>query len=331
MKWRSEREDQLQRDRKGDSNERTSGDKPGLVSYPNHRLAPLLYRARSITSCSAHRTHSLTILALRLFSRAMSSSSPAAPPPVRILIGTHLPTTASYKTLTDTLQTVGTGAVGAFYGSRLALAPNTTVSVTCRSNYAAVRDSGLTLNTHSFGSYHFKPHSIHPSITSAAQSSPYDYILLATKALPDLINDAELLQPLLTDSPSTSIVLVQNGVGIEQPHRLLFPQNPILSAVAMANAAQTSPGTIKQNRWTRISLGPFVGKQGDEELRRRSERETKRFVRLLKEGGIEDAEEYDEKGMQLVRWHKLAVGFLASFLTRRNLLSCPLAHRSIAR
>jgi len=30
-------------------------------------------------------------------------------------------------------------------------------------------------------------------------------------------------------------------------------------------------------------------------------------VELLKAGGIKDAEVYDEKGLQTVRWHKIAV------------------------
>lgn len=114
-----------------------------------------------------------------------------------------------------------------------------------------------------------------------------------------------MIAPLV--KPGASIVLIQNGVGVEEPHRERFPDTPILSAVTVVSAEQTSPGTVKQNRWTRISVGPYVGEGGGKALEERSGRENERFVRLLKEGGIADAEEYDEKGLQLVRWHKLAV------------------------
>ena len=49
------------------------------------------------------------------------------------------------------------------------------------------------------------------------------------------------------------------------------------------------------------------GIDGAQALENDSTIQNQRFVRLLKEGGISDAEEYDEKGLQLVRWHKLAV------------------------
>ncbi|ORY69280.1 ketopantoate reductase PanE/ApbA-domain-containing protein [Leucosporidium creatinivorum] len=208
---------------------------------------------------------------------------------------------------------VGTGAVGAFYGSRLALAPQTLVSVTCRSNYSAVLSSGLQLDTHSFGSYHFAPHAVYPSISAAAQAPhPFDYVVVATKALPDVSDDSEMIAPVVQGNKETAIVLIQNGVGVEQPHRQRFPNNPVLSAVTVVSAQQTSPGSVKQNRWTRISVGPFLqGGIGEEEkeseLKQRSEKANRRFVELLKEGGIADAEEYDEKGLQLVRWHKLAI------------------------
>ncbi|KAM0755631.1 2-dehydropantoate 2-reductase [Meredithblackwellia eburnea MCA 4105] len=211
---------------------------------------------------------------------------------------------------------VGTGAVGAFYGSRLA-GPGGQVSVTCRSNYEAVANNGLQLETRSFGSYHFRPEAVYPSISAAAvaaRQSPFDYVVVATKALPDVTDDSETIKDVVTEG-ITSIVLIQNGVGVEEPHRARFPSTPILSAVTIVSAAQTSPGVIKQNRWTRISVGPFVDGGGDDlplsqekkDLVERSTAANKKFVELLKQGGIADAEEYDEKGLQLVRWHKLAI------------------------
>ena len=60
----------------------------------------------------------------------------------------------------------------------------------------------------------------------------------------------------------------------------------------------------------------FRSLAGDEQLAKESEASNKRFVELLKLGGIADAEEYDEKGLQLVRWHKLAVSCLLAVRVR---------------
>lgn len=216
------------------------------------------------------------------------------------------------------LAPVGSGAVGAFYGSRLHL-PDlrprpVLVSVICRSNYQAVKENGFEMETHSFGNYHFTPHAVFANVQEAASSGiNFDYVVVTTKALPDVTDDSELIQSLIK-SEKTSIVLIQNGVGVEDPHRRRFPNNPILSAVTIVSAAQVSQGKVVQNRWTRISIGPYMhsagedaNAQSDAKLESLSMTRTQEFVDLLKVGGVKDAEYYDEAGLQLVRWHKIAV------------------------
>ncbi|KAH8922407.1 2-dehydropantoate 2-reductase [Atractiella rhizophila] len=205
--------------------------------------------------------------------------------------------------MTLSILVVGTGAVGGFYGSRLQHPPSSSVSLVCRSNYRAVKEAnGLTLQTHSFGSYHFSPASIYPSIEDASTArggKEWDYLLVTSKALPDVEDGSEAIEPLVGEK--TAIVLIQNGIGIEEPYRKRFPRNPIISAVTVVSASQPSHGRIVQNRWTRISLGPYGG-----------DRNTVSSIRtleaLLKTGGIKDAEVYEsEADFQLLRWHKLAI------------------------
>ena len=43
----------------------------------------------------------------------------------------------------------------------------------------------------------------------------------------------------------TTIVLIQNGIGIEEPLTLAFPNNPLISIVAYIATSQVSPGVIK--------------------------------------------------------------------------------------
>lgn len=96
-------------------------------------------------------------------------------------------------------------------------------------------------------------------------------------------------------------MLIQNGVGVEAPYRARFANAPIVSAVTVISAAQTEPGLIVQNRWTRISLGPWQSDSCDGAGR------TAEFGRMLTAGGIKDVETYDETDLQLVRWHKLVI------------------------
>lgn len=204
---------------------------------------------------------------------------------------------------------VGAGAVGAFYASRLALASDTRVSVVCRSNYEAVAASGFRILSPQYGDYSFVPARVF-SGPEGARGRRWDYVVVSTKALPDAEGDeAGVLEGLVGEG--TAVVLVQNGVGVEGPYVERFPRAVILSAVTVVSAAQPEQGVIRHNRWTRISVGPYLphteaggkARAGDEEAIMANER----FVGLLKAGGVVDAEAYDHAKLQLVRWHKIAI------------------------
>lgn len=141
--------------------------------------------------------------------------------------------------------------------------------------------------------------------------------MVTTKALPDRVDDSQTIAPLITpphDSfPGTAIVLIQNGVGVEEVHRRRFRSNPIVSAVTVISAEQESPGVVRQNRWTRISLGPYTqavsdsSEQAKTTLARASQVATETVGRLWTQGGINDVEIHGETDLQLIRWHKLTI------------------------
>ncbi|KAK3349292.1 ketopantoate reductase PanE/ApbA-domain-containing protein [Lasiosphaeria hispida] len=246
---------------------------------------------------------------------------------------------------------VGAGAVGCFYASRLHYPThNIHTSLIARSNYKALAADGVKLQTHTFGNYTFIPDAVFPSVAAAtaAPISPngstrdWDFVIVTTKALPDQSDDTALIAPLV--GPRTCIVLIQNGVGVEAPYRARFPTNPTVSAVTVISAEQTSPGTVRQNRWTRIHLGPYsdsasfsasspvlVDNGGGEatttavgatvanptpaispaaaaDLQARGAARAAEladwWTRL---GGIRDVALSDEVGLQMVRWHKLCI------------------------
>ncbi|KAK2074534.1 hypothetical protein P8C59_008734 [Phyllachora maydis] len=170
---------------------------------------------------------------------------------------------------------VGAGAVGCFYASRLHH-PRHDVHTTliARSNFKVLADHGVRLETHAFGDYTFRPHAVFPSVTAAAAAGSsagahtWDLIVVTTKALPDQADDSALIAPLL--GPRSCIVLIQNGVGVEEPYRSRFPDTPIVSAAGSDAANQLA------DWWSRL-------------------------------GGLRDAVVLDEVGLQTVRWHKLCI------------------------
>ncbi|KAJ1324939.1 2-dehydropantoate 2-reductase [Microdochium nivale] len=225
---------------------------------------------------------------------------------------------------------VGAGAVGCFYASRLHHPSHRVyVSLTARSNYSAIAKSGVILETHTFGNYTFHPHAVFPSVQAAVPGAAsevptppppagWDYIIVTTKALPDKTDDAAMIAPLV--SPTSCIILIQNGVGVEEPYRQRFPNNPIISAVTIVSAEQIKQGTIRQNRWTRMSLGPYAyglsgrsggGSSSQDEPAKLLDRATQAMNSLAewwtKLGGIRDIEPHTEMELQTIRWHKLCI------------------------
>jgi 2-dehydropantoate 2-reductase len=204
---------------------------------------------------------------------------------------------------------VGAGAIGAFYASRLALVPNVAVSVICRSNYSAVKSHGFKITSPQYGDYTYTPAHTFAHPAEARQSNiKWDYIVVSTKALPDVSDDSAILEGLVGDK--TAIVLIQNGLGVEEPYSTRFPHAAICSAVTIASCAQPSHGLIHHNRWTRITSGPYLphldtGNPWASDADTTSQNDA--FIDLLQKGGIKDALAYTHAKLQLVRWHKIAI------------------------
>lgn len=204
---------------------------------------------------------------------------------------------------------VGAGAIGAFYASRLALVPGLSVSVICRSNYKAVKANGFQVTSPQYGDYTFTPtHTFANPAEARSSNTQWDYIVVSTKALPDVSDDSEILEGLV--SANTAIVLIQNGLGVEDPYAKRFPSAVICSAVTIATCAQPSHGKIKHNRWTRINSGPYLPHLDTSAARASDATAVDRnnaFIGALVSGGIKDASAYTHAKLQLVRWHKIAI------------------------
>ncbi|OMJ23658.1 Meiotically up-regulated gene 72 protein [Smittium culicis] len=156
---------------------------------------------------------------------------------------------------------VGGGALGSVFGWRLQLG-GCSVSVVCRSNYEIVKNSGFQIESGKFGNAVFSPDHVFSSFNAAIAECDfyYDYIMVCTKTLPNISNPADVLM----GSPinqKTAIVLIQNGVDIEQYFHEAFPNNILISAIAYIDTKQTESGVIVHGEAISLQFGFFIPEQ----------------------------------------------------------------------
>jgi len=137
--------------------------------------------------------------------------------------------------MTYNILIFGAGAIGAFYGSRLAQGKDVEVSVICRSNYNAVKEQGFQVDSPYYGKYSWKPTNIYRN-PKEAHGQRWDYVVVTTKSLPDVSDDSALLEGVIGEG--TAIVLIQNGIGKNCSDRILMVANVKL------RCRDTLPATI---------------------------------------------------------------------------------------
>jgi 2-dehydropantoate 2-reductase len=187
----------------------------------------------------------------------------------------------------------GAGSVGTVYLYLLSKVASTTA--VCRSNYEIVKKDGFIINSSIFGqNLHFKPNVVRDCGEAASQfSDPFDYIIVCSKAIPATV--PKLIAPAVTPG-HTAIVLIQNGVGIEEEYSKAYPNNPIISAVVYMPATQQPAGVIKHGEVEQLQVGPYPSSATSESA--------KAFTELITAAGG-TAEFYDD--VQHKRWFKLLI------------------------
>ena len=205
---------------------------------------------------------------------------------------------------------LGAGAIGAFYGGILARA-GCEVAVAARSDYDAVAADGYRIDS-TLGDLSFRPAQ---TLRSAAEyRGAADYVLVALKLVRG-VDRVALIRPAL--AATSAILLVQNGIGIEEEVAEAFPRHELLSGVAYAAVSREAPGRVRHHsQYTRLVLGRYP---------RGSSASAERFAALLKQGGSSCAVTEDIVG---ARWQKCAwntvfnpISALGGGLGTRDILS----------
>jgi 2-dehydropantoate 2-reductase len=145
---------------------------------------------------------------------------------------------------------VGTGAVGSYFGGKLAQV-ETRVSALCRSDFEIAQKKGLEIQSYK-GDFVFKPAEVVKEVTQLSIAP--DYIIVCLKVLPE-INVAEIIKSAV--GPETVIVLIQNGINVEKTVAEAFPDNELISGIAFIAISRLKLGIAKHTGSGKLILGNY--------------------------------------------------------------------------
>ena len=151
---------------------------------------------------------------------------------------------------------IGSGAIGGFYGLMLARA-GFDVHFLLRGEYGVVREQGLSLDSAVHGLVHRRVQ----AYASAADMPPCDWLLVGAKAT----SNAELA-PLIVRAaaPQARVVLLQNGLGVEEQLRPALPAGlHLLGGLCFICVNREGPGMIRHQALGTVNLGYHSGPAED--------------------------------------------------------------------
>lgn len=146
---------------------------------------------------------------------------------------------------------IGTGAIGGYFGGRLAEAGKE-VHFLFNSDYEHVKQHGLRVDSVE-GNFHLPNINAYNNTTNMPAC---DIVLVCLKTTQNHLLK-ELLPPLL--KPETLVVLIQNGLGIEAELAECFPNINIAGGLAFIGSGKIGPGHISHTDFGRINIGMHQG------------------------------------------------------------------------
>ncbi|KAJ8143040.1 hypothetical protein OY671_003815 [Metschnikowia pulcherrima] len=152
---------------------------------------------------------------------------------------------------------VGSGGVGSIAALALTLNGKSETTLVVRSDYDKVIKDGYTVHSVTYGDFeNWRPKHVSRSVEDAARDfGPFDYVVVTTKNIPDgSMTCEDIIRPAV--SPSTTIVLIQNGIGIEKPMFEQFPGSVVLSGISMIGSSNINC-VIENSHKDHILLSPF--------------------------------------------------------------------------
>jgi 2-dehydropantoate 2-reductase len=154
------------------------------------------------------------------------------------------------------IAVMGTGAVGGYFGAKLAAAGHDVVFITRQRNLPALRHNGLRINSLT-GDLQVR----NGFFTDLpADVGIVDLVLFCVKSY-DTAEAAAALAPMMSER--TAVLSLQNG--IDNPDKIagLWGTERTLAGVVYIGAQVSAPGIIQHSSGGKIVLGPISGRASD--------------------------------------------------------------------
>lgn len=210
---------------------------------------------------------------------------------------------------------VGVGAIGGFYGGKLAHS-GLDVHFLSHSDYQFVKERGLQIDSCD-GSFHLDKVNVYQN---AADMPKCDVVVVGLKTTNNHLL-RELLPPLLHER--TVVILIQNGIGVEADVQAMFPETQLVGGLAFICSAKTEPGRVRHQCYGSVNLANYSCR--DEAL----------FTSVLSDftnAGIAAASvPYEEARWKKAVWNMPFNGMTVALNTRTDLLLKNPATRQLIR
>jgi len=149
---------------------------------------------------------------------------------------------------------VGAGAVGGYFGAKLAQAGHEVTFLARGAHLEALRQRGLEIRGPE-GNVRVQVH----AESDAARVGPVDVVMLAVKTY-DIAGALPAVKTLVDASTTPSVLTLQNGVDSPDQVAGAVGQEVVLGGSAYISAAITEPGVLTQTgTHQRITFGEFFG------------------------------------------------------------------------
>ncbi|MEI6350332.1 MAG: 2-dehydropantoate 2-reductase [Verrucomicrobiota bacterium] len=152
------------------------------------------------------------------------------------------------------IAVVGSGAVGCYYGGKLA-AVGHDVHFLMRADLEAVRARGLTLRSTETPELHLPKPQVY---ATPEEIGPVDIVLIALKTTANGALET-LIPPLLKPDGATTLVTLQNGLGNEEFLANRFGRERVMGALCFVCLNRVDSGVIEHYGHGTISIGEFIG------------------------------------------------------------------------
>ena len=199
---------------------------------------------------------------------------------------------------------IGTGAIGGYYGGKLAHVGKE-VHFLFHRDFEYVREHGLQVDSCD-GSFHLDNVRAYGRVEEMPKC---DVVLVGLKSVNNHLLKG-LLPPLLKEG--TLVVLIQNGIGLEEDVQEMFPEVALAAGLAFICSAKTEPGRVNHQCYGYINIGNYSC---------RNQGLIDQVVADFREAGVDANEvEYREARWKKAVWNMPFNGMTVALNTQTDLL-----------